>query len=76
MNNILLKEKYEESNNVINKKAFDNMSEFDDLSEILNDDVLAEAFDRMNQYDESHQESRTSEYDVAEKQLEYLKTLN
>lgn len=76
MNNILSKEKKEELNNVISKKALDNMSEFDDLLEISNDDVLAEVFDKMNQDDKSYQESRTSEYNVADEQLEYLKTLN
>lgn len=76
MNNILSKEKKEELNNVISKKALDNMSEFDALLEISNDDVLAEVFDKMNQDDKSYQESRTSEYNVADEQLEYLKTLN
>lgn len=76
MNNILSKGKKEELNNVISKKALDNMSEFDALLEISNDDVLAEVFDKMNQDDKSYQESRTSEYNVADEQLEYLKTLN
>lgn len=76
MNNILSKGKKEELNNVISKKALDNMSEFDALLEISNDDVLAEVFDKMNQDDKSYQESCTSEYNVADEQLEYLKTLN
>ena len=80
MNNILSKEE-KEINTILNKEAFEKMSQFDDISQFSSDSLLSEAFDKVFQNDDDYykktrKEDEQPSNNIADEQLKYLKTLN